>query len=69
MFPNRTSRNPAEDIGARNIEAGHHLLNRYGFKLANEHVGGTGHRRLMQDLWNGDVWMKFTDNKMNSGAK
>jgi len=63
MFPNRKSANPEEDIGHRNIEAGHHLLDRYGFKLANEHVGGYGHRRLMLDLWNGDVWMKFTDNK------
>jgi len=51
-----------DDIGSRNIAAGLHLLERYGFKLNAKHVGGFGHRRLLLDLWSGDAWMKFTDN-------
>lgn len=59
----RIKKTSIDDIGSRNIEAGMHLIDRYGFKLENKHVGGFGHRRLMFDLWNGDAWMKFTDNR------
>jgi chemotaxis protein CheD len=49
------------DVGVVNIEAAHHLLDRYGFKIVAENVGGSGHRRIMFDLWNGDVWMRFQE--------
>lgn len=51
----------AGDVGARNIEAARHLTKRYGFKVAAEDVGGNGHRRIMFDLWSGDVWVKFQE--------
>jgi chemotaxis protein CheD len=56
------------DIGRRNIEAGLNLIERHGFTLANKDVGGNGHRRLMFDLWNGDVWMRFVDIKNDLGV-
>lgn len=63
MFASRLN-----DIGSRNIEAGLHLIERYGFELAAKNVGGNGHRRLMFDLWNGDAWMRFVDTKRNVGV-
>jgi chemotaxis protein CheD len=53
------------EIGQQNIEAAHRLLRRDGFSIAAENVGGFGHRRLMFDLWNGDVWMRFRESRNN----
>lgn len=48
------------DVGARNIAAADRLLASHGFPNAKaRHVGGTGHRRLLFELWNGDVWMRY----------
>ncbi len=69
MFKNKTTRPDQLDIGTRNVQEGLRLLDRFGFKLAAKHVGGFGHRRLMYDLWSGDVWMRFTDNQPDREAK
>jgi chemotaxis protein CheD len=68
MFSNLKKEN-SSDIGRRNIEAAHHLLDRSGFKIHSEHTGRAGHRRLLFDLWNGDVWLKFHDTEAKSGSK
>ena len=49
------------DPACRNVAASRRLLDRYGFSLRAEHVGGAGHRKVLFDLWSGDVWMKFHD--------
>jgi chemotaxis protein CheD len=46
------------DISARNIEVGRELVQRHGFRLHAEDLGGQGHRNVILDLWNGDVWLK-----------
>ncbi len=56
---------PGMDIGGQNVEAAHRLLQRRGFCIAAENVGGNGHRRMMFDLWNGDVWMRFQPSQTN----
>lgn len=50
-------------IGLGNIDAAKKLLQQYGFKSHAEHVGGLGHRYIIFDIWNGNVWMKHEPKK------
>ena len=45
-------------ICERNAQVGRELVARYGFTSAAEDLGGDGHRNVVLDLWNGDVWVK-----------
>lgn len=45
-------------VPERNIEAGLRLLVDHGFRIEAQHVGSTGHRTLVLELWSGDVWLK-----------
>lgn len=57
MFPLQCQR--AEmNVGDRNIEMALTLLQRYEVPIKAKHIGGDGHRKLMLDLWSGDVWLK-----------
>jgi len=61
MFPQykgNYSRTNCNNIGSRNIEAARLLLKKHGFPLPTEHVGGEGFRKLIFNLWDGDVWVK-----------
>lgn len=60
MFADICQRNEA-NVGARNIEMGLLQLERYGIPLLAKHLGGEGHRKLMFDVWSGDVWLKQTE--------
>jgi chemotaxis protein CheD len=64
MFAN-VIKGKQENIGERNIRTGRELLKRYGFHICTEHLGGEGYRRLVFDLWSGDVWMKHTPSFTN----
>ena len=46
------------DISERNVEVGRELVQRHGFRLLAEDLGGQGHRNVIFDLWSGDVWLK-----------
>ena len=46
------------DIGSRNIEAARLSLREHSFLLPAEHVGGEGHRKLIFNLWDGNVWVR-----------
>ena len=48
------------DIATRNVDAAHALLARHGFSPTAAHCGGTGHRKLIFDLWTGHVWLAHT---------
>jgi chemotaxis protein CheD len=63
MFP-AIQAPPSRDVGARNIAAGRELLQVFGIALVGEHVGGTGHRRVLFDLASGDVWVKQVSEAM-----
>ena len=59
MFPNHARRGgDCVDVSCRNVQAGRHLLKTHGLMLKAEHVGGHGHRQVVLDLDNGDVWMR-----------
>ncbi len=49
-------------VGEKNIAMARSLIEKYGFTLKAEHVGGSGHRNIIFDLWSGDVWMKHASN-------
>jgi len=46
------------NIADRNVVAGQELLQRYGFKIAAEHLGGVGHRNVIFEISSGDVWVR-----------
>ena len=61
MFSQHKNKNNCtncNDIGSRNIEAARLLLNGHGFTIHTEHVGEVGHRKLIFNLWDGDVWVR-----------
>lgn len=46
------------NVARDNIEAARVLLKEHGFEIHAEHVGGSGHRRIIFDLCDGSVLMK-----------
>jgi chemotaxis protein CheD len=48
----------AMSVPARNVESGHQLLAYHGFTLNADHLGGSGHRNVVFDIWSGDAWVK-----------
>ncbi len=46
------------DVAGNNIEAARLLLETGGLNIQAEHVGGSGHRRIIFDLRDGNVWVK-----------
>ncbi len=47
-----------ERVHNSNVEIGRHLLTQYGFIINAEHLGGTGHRNIIFDVWSGQVWVQ-----------
>jgi chemotaxis protein CheD len=48
----------AMDVASDNIKAARVLLEKGGFHVAAEDVGGNGHRRIIFDLYDGNVWVR-----------
>ncbi|MEH6347312.1 MAG: chemotaxis protein CheD [Bermanella sp.] len=49
-----------ELVGTKNTEAAVNWLLKKGVSLLVAHVGETGHRRIVFDVANGDVWVKHS---------
>jgi chemotaxis protein CheD len=49
------------DVGSRNVDAGLELLRLHGLSLTSMHLGGTGHRQVVLDVWSGDVWLRHVE--------
>jgi chemotaxis protein CheD len=60
QFPSH-SREDVDNVSELNIDAGKALLERLGFSLSAHHLGGTGHRNVIFDLWSGHVWMRHVE--------
>jgi len=60
MFQRRfcTGKNCGGQVPDRNIAAGRELVQRHGFKVKAEQLGGYGHRQVIFDIWSGHVWVK-----------
>jgi chemotaxis protein CheD len=57
MFGGRLS-HAAFDIGARNVEAAHKLLDRHGLDPKASSVGRRGYRNVYLDIATGHVWVR-----------
>jgi chemotaxis protein CheD len=55
MFPHHV-RPGVVNVGQRNGEAARQLLQGHGIAIASESLFGIGHRQIIFDLSNGDVW-------------
>lgn len=58
MFAGANKKNNTLNIAGRNVIAGQELLQRHGFAIAAEHLGGDGHRNIVFDIASGDVWVR-----------
>lgn len=58
--------NKAEGVAQRNAEAGVALLQRNGFRIESEDLGGSGHRRVIFDLRDGSVWVRHEKRPVKS---
>ena len=56
MFPGRS--NEESNIGLKNVETARNIVVKHGFNCVAEHLGGYGHRNLIFDVWDGQVWVK-----------
>ena len=59
MFPGSSA--GSIEVGNKNLLAARRLLAERKLQPATEHVGGAGHRKLIFDLANGDVWLAFSN--------
>ena len=46
------------DVAARNVEIARRLCREFGFAVSREDLAGTGHRNVVFELWNGNVWVR-----------
>jgi chemotaxis protein CheD len=65
QFP--TQRSGAFDVPRQNIRAGRELLERAGFRVGAEHVGGTGPRVVELDLDTGTIRLRHGDPVVGQG--
>jgi len=57
MFPQQ-KKTIALDVGKRNGESARELLHTHGISLVSESLFGTGHRQIIFDISNGNVWAR-----------
>lgn len=57
-MPGKGSDVPA--VPDRNIAVARELMARYGFGIKAEHMGGEGHRNVIFEVANGNVWVRQT---------
>lgn len=57
MFPN-PERCRNDHVGRKNALAGRELMNKHGILHKGADLEGTGHRKVIFDMWSGDVWVR-----------
>jgi chemotaxis protein CheD len=57
MFPDAPE-SETPDIGTKNVKAARRLITQHGFSCVASHLGGTGSRTVIFEVWSGDVWIK-----------
>ncbi|HEX5756535.1 MAG TPA: chemotaxis protein CheD [Arenimonas sp.] len=58
MFPSLSGRTSEDALQRRNIDAARTLVAACGARIRGEHLGGDGHRHLVFDVSEGDVWLR-----------
>ena len=59
---------PERSVAARNIATATELVRRLGLKVEATHVGETGHRQVIFELWSGRMWVKHLKRRLKSEA-
>lgn len=59
MFPSVDRRANSFRVAEDNIEHGRQLLEKAGFSLHAQDVGGARSRTVLFELWSGDVWVRY----------
>lgn len=67
QFPAQFKSGPIS-VPDKNINFGLSLLKQHGFTVKAKHLGGTGYRNVIFDVWSGHVWVKHVTNP-EKGAK
>ncbi|HEY8158825.1 MAG TPA: chemotaxis protein CheD [Methylobacter sp.] len=60
MFPD-TDKTRMPPLGIQNVQAARRLAKQHGFTCVAEHLGDTGHRDVIFEVWSGEVWVKHSD--------
>ena len=68
MFPRHT-RSDVRNVGIKNGEAARALLLAHGIPIVSENLFGVGHRQIVFDVSNGDVWARQVKLADPSGAQ
>lgn len=58
MFPQHPRRGATGHVGRKNGEAARVLLEKHGIRIVSESLFGVGHRKIMFDIKNGQVWAR-----------
>jgi chemotaxis protein CheD len=58
MFAPPSAPRPGANVSDRNVSAGRRLLERHGFRVCAEDLGGPGHRQIIFDIGSGAVWVR-----------
>ncbi|MBW4047224.1 MAG: chemotaxis protein CheD [Proteobacteria bacterium] len=53
------NRHDVLDVSTKNVQMARTLVRRHGLKLKAEHLGGSGHRNLVFEVWSGHAYLKF----------
>ncbi|MGZ5015693.1 MAG: chemotaxis protein CheD [Methylobacter sp.] len=62
MFPEtHKNTNMLSQVGIRNVQAARQLAKQHGFTCVAEHLGDTGHRNVIFEVWSGEVWVKHSN--------
>lgn len=57
MFPD-VGNNKVTRLGAKNVQAARRLVQQHGFDCVAEHLGDSGHRKVIFEVWSGEVWVR-----------
>ncbi|MCQ8103977.1 chemotaxis protein CheD [Methylomonas sp. SURF-2] len=57
MFPAHGKIGPIS-VPENNIHYGRGILIRHGFRIKAGHLGSSGHRNIIFDIWSGNVWVQ-----------
>jgi chemotaxis protein CheD len=63
MFPEH-ARTKSDNVGQKNGEAAHALLQSYGIRVVSESLFGIGHRQIIFDISTGHVWSRQVKPKL-----
>ena len=60
MFPGMSCLQNKANVPSRNIAAARELVTRHNLRVSAEHLGVTGHRHVMFDIWSGHAWVRHS---------